>query len=113
MKLSKDPMRQLLSRERREIRVWLLEKYGPYCQLCLQKGLSKAEAEIDLDTYTGSGRGPLKWSVDHIIPFSKGGLNVKENMQPAHQSCNRDKGAKMPGVDNKPSIRYSSVSNNY
>ena len=40
----------------------------------------------------------LKWphrdspSVDHIIPLSKGGKHIRENVQPAHLGCNASKG---------------------
>ena len=34
---------------------------------------------------------PLRLSIDHVIPFSKGGLNVKENVLPAHWSCNHSR----------------------
>jgi 5-methylcytosine-specific restriction endonuclease McrA len=104
--LRKDPMRQIPSRIRREIKAWLLKKYGPYCQICIANGLSKKEAEIDMEI----GRAPKKWSVDHIIPYSKGGSNRRENMQPAHQQCNHAKG---DTVDETKLVMYSSSSTNY
>ena len=36
------------------------------------------------------------WSVDHIIPLSKGGEHSYANTQIAHLSCNVSKNAKMP-----------------
>lgn len=36
------------------------------------------------------------WSVDHIIPISKGGEHSYANTQLAHRLCNARKGAKVP-----------------
>jgi 5-methylcytosine-specific restriction endonuclease McrA len=47
------------------------------CQLCKQP-CSKAE-----------------WSIDHIIPLSRGGEHSYENTQLAHRSCNSRKGNKI------------------
>lgn len=33
------------------------------------------------------------WEVDHIVPLSKGGIHAYANVQLAHRSCNRAKGA--------------------
>lgn len=38
-----------------------------------------------------------EFTIDHIVPLSKGGSHVFENMQPAHLSCNSRKGAKEHG----------------
>jgi 5-methylcytosine-specific restriction endonuclease McrA len=35
---------------------------------------------------------PLAGTIDHIIPLSKGGLHVYENIQLAHSICNSRKG---------------------
>lgn len=39
---------------------------------------------------------PMSPTVDHIIPVSKGGSDVLENLQLAHRRCNRLKSDKMP-----------------
>lgn len=41
------------------------------------------------------GKAPTKkMTVDHIMPKSKGGMNSRKNLQPAHLLCNRLKGNK-------------------
>jgi 5-methylcytosine-specific restriction endonuclease McrA len=42
------------------------------------------------------------WSLDHVIPLSKGGEHTYGNVRLAHNNCNKRKGARMPdggGVD--------------
>lgn len=36
---------------------------------------------------------------DHIVPKSKGGKNRVDNMQPMCEPCNKEKGAKYPGLE--------------
>lgn len=40
---------------------------------------------------------PGAYVVDHVIPLNKGGLDVLENKQAAHRSCNRTKSDKLAG----------------
>lgn len=35
------------------------------------------------------------WEVDHVVPISKGGDHAYANVQLAHRSCNRSKGARV------------------
>lgn len=39
---------------------------------------------------------PRKWTLDHIIPLSKGGTHEYANIQPAHGPCNRFKSNLLP-----------------
>ena len=41
---------------------------------------------------------PKGWEVDHIIPISKGGLHILENLQYLPMSENRRKGSKLVGA---------------
>lgn len=43
----------------------------------------------------GKGEPEISITIDHIVPFSKGGLNVIENIQPLCGHCNKSKGSKV------------------
>jgi len=60
-----------------ELRKYILERDNNECQLKF-KSCTKAATEID-----------------HIIPVSKGGETIAENLQAACLTCNREKGAKV------------------
>lgn len=55
---------------------------------------------------------PMSATVDHIIPFSRGGHpSDLDNLQLAHFHCNRQKSDKLPdGLPEKPEVE--SISNN-
>lgn len=89
MKSRRSGLRRFSSDRRRRIRRQLLRKYGPYCQICLLKGLSEPEALIDLELEKQEGR---SWSIDHIIPRSRGGKDEIDNLQPTHYECNHSRG---------------------
>lgn len=61
---------------------FLLERDGCRCMLCREP----------LDPH----REPVH--VDHRIPRSKGGSDVRNNLQLAHPFCNQSKGNRMPGT---------------
>jgi len=52
---------------------------------------------------------PLPWSavIDHITPVQKGGDNSIENLQLAHNWCNRQKSTKLVAI----TVKEKSVSN--
>lgn len=39
---------------------------------------------------------PLSFSIDHIWPKARGGLNILGNLQPAHRGCNSAKRDRLP-----------------
>lgn len=65
----------------RRLRTWIKDRDGHACQTC---GVSVADEPN------------LLLEVDHIIPVSRGGLSIPENLQTLCWRCNRTKGSKMP-----------------
>lgn len=63
-------------------RLHIYERDGWKCGICAEK--------IDRSLKHPH---PLAVSLDHIIPISRGGGHVKENVQAAHWKCNINKGA--------------------
>jgi len=63
----------------------VFERDGWTCQLCREP--------IDP---TLSHMHPMMASVDHIVPFARGGLHAYENVQAAHLGCNAAKRDKLP-----------------
>lgn len=58
----------------KEVKIQLFNE-SPYCAICNQKIDRLEEA-----------------NVDHIIPWSQGGMTVIENAQLTHEFCNKSKG---------------------
>lgn len=59
-------------REAQRLTALCLRVKGTVCHLCGQDGANTA---------------------DHVIPRSKGGTNALANLEPAHEPCNRARGA--------------------
>jgi 5-methylcytosine-specific restriction endonuclease McrA len=70
-----------------KLRIAVLNLYGHKCAICKTKLASTDEVHID-----------------HIIPFSEGGLTQLGNLQPSHAKCNLKKGSgrKIPSEWRKP-----------
>lgn len=39
----------------------------------------------------------MRATLDHVIPLSRGGLHVYENVRASHWACNMEKGNSLPG----------------
>lgn len=62
----------------------IVDTYGLSCHLC--------DSDID---HTLPWPNPFSFTVDHVIPISKGGTNDFSNVRPAHARCNFSKGNKV------------------
>jgi 5-methylcytosine-specific restriction endonuclease McrA len=71
-------MSSIHSRKWRKLREEVFKEYGRACSYC---GLEDSVM-----------------TVDHIIPRSKGGLDIMENLLPACRKCNYSRGNRMGGV---------------
>lgn len=69
--------------------VEIAERDGWLCQICLQNGRSKVTARIGKSRHFPD---PRSLSIDHIIPVTRGGDDVRTNVQAAHFVCNASKG---------------------
>jgi len=52
--------------------------------------------------YCASTYGPME--PDHVVPVTKGGANIKENIVPACHACNQKKGDETGWIPNPPSL---------
>lgn len=71
------------SRTNKSLRAKIGRRYGWTCHLCGQP-ISR-----DLDP---NGRDPMRPSLDHLIPRSKGGTRRQANLRLAHWICNQERG---------------------
>ena len=47
------------------------------------------------------GEGPLRATIEHVIPLGRGGLDNMNNMALAHFKCNNGRGSDMPELEGK------------
>jgi 5-methylcytosine-specific restriction endonuclease McrA len=62
-----------------------IAKGHPPCHLCGR----------DID-YTAGWLDPLSFTIDHVVPLNRGGLDVRDNLAAAHRRCNRLKSDRIP-----------------
>lgn len=72
---------------------WLYERDRGVCGIC-REPVTKLN-------------GPMRPSVDHIIPLSKGGLHVAANLWLAHYRCNLEKHARLPDPEIVEVVRFA------
>jgi 5-methylcytosine-specific restriction endonuclease McrA len=60
----------------------VINKYGTKCYICNQEINFNAPRRVGLKGWE------IGLHIDHFIPISKGGLDVLENVRPAHGLCN-------------------------
>lgn len=70
---------------RRKLKERLYNEQGGICPYCL--------GEMTLTQHFNNSA-----TVDHLIPKSRGGADLRENFVIACKSCNEDKGNKMPNM---------------
>lgn len=80
-------------REIRKLRQLIIDTYGYECHLCHEL--------IDLSI---SGTHPKGFTIDHVLPRSRGGSNDLANLRPAHRQCNSERGANYLGQRRSPSF---------
>jgi 5-methylcytosine-specific restriction endonuclease McrA len=61
----------------RQLRAAIIDRDGYWCGLC------------------GGAVEPDDVDVDHVLPFSKGGAAIPENLRVTHSSCNRKRGNRL------------------
>ena len=73
----------------------LIEAYGDNCYLC------NKPIDFKSPTRVGSPGWEFSFHPDHVIPLSKGGPNIIENIRPSHAQCNIRKASSL-GNPNLP-----------
>jgi 5-methylcytosine-specific restriction endonuclease McrA len=63
-------------------------KYGDNCHWCKE-------------VMVFDGDGPLRATIEHVIPLNRGGLDNENNMRLAHKKCNNKRGHDMPELEGK------------
>lgn len=86
-----------LEAEQRHARLlFLMQRDGGVCRLC------------GITVLLGREHGALSATCDHIVPRSRGGLDVAENWQLACRGCNEGKGCTLPPDADVKTVRAPS-----
>lgn len=67
----------------------VLNLYGNFCHLCNKK------INLNAPRKTGQIGWELSLHIDHVIPISKGGPDILDNVRPSHGICNVRKNDKL------------------
>lgn len=70
----------------------IVELYGTDCHICNEP------IDMNAPRQTGKPGWELGLQIDHVIPLSKGGSDLIENLRPSHGYCNNTKNATMPKI---------------
>ncbi len=65
----------------------VLDLYGTACHLCGERIDLTAPRQVGVEGWE------IGLHIDHLLPISKGGADVLENVKPSHGKCNLDKGS--------------------
>lgn len=98
------------SQRRVKIIKQLIERDGCHCMKCKEVptffGLGKDfNGYFHLDLYSYKDKIPYMYTIDHIHPKSKGGLNHIDNYQLLCKICNEDKSDKVEGEEIQTDIK--------
>ncbi len=74
-----------LGKERRWNKKALIRRDGTNCAIC-------GEPMMTMDDIT----------IDHLVPLSRGGLDVLDNLRLAHAKCNEKRGNSLEGEERCP-----------
>jgi hypothetical protein len=69
----------------------VLSTYGTNCHIC------KDPVDLTISRKPGIDGWEKALHIDHVIPMSRGGPDILENVKPSHAECNLIKSAKFPG----------------
>lgn len=88
----------------KKMRQQLWDECNGVCPACQRKMLfesigSIAPWECNRPEYFVNGLNSIVFSVDHIIPLSKGGKDGTDNLQPMCITCNKKKHNKMEATN--------------
>lgn len=70
----------------------ILERWGPYCWICILAGRGLWRSRINLRLRWPH---PRCFTRDHVVPRAHGGTDELGNLRAAHNQCNMSRGAKI------------------
>jgi hypothetical protein len=71
----------------------IIDLYGKDCYLGLSCFLELQPIDYSANPKVGSNGWEYAFHPDHVVPLSKGGLDVISNIRPCHAYCNQRKAA--------------------